>query len=136
MLVFLDVYSTNVKFIKKDRVDIILKNLKTMITDDHQYNILLFDHIFGYSLCRDSLIMDKYIEEYKQRITTSGYDPRKILIDIVNMRVASTRTSYGWSNSKDDFTNLFVWFKENYTFVRSQNLKGDRCVCLYIMCQF
>lgn len=49
MLVFLD-DSRNVKFIKKDRVDIILKNLKTMITDDHQYNILLFEHIFGYSL--------------------------------------------------------------------------------------
>ncbi len=134
MLVFLDVYSTNVKFIKKDRVDIILKNLKTMITDDHQYNILLFEHIFGYSLCRDILNMDRYIEEYKQRIITSGYDPRDVLIDIVNMRVASTRTSYEWS--KDNFNNLFVWFKEPYNFVRSQNLKGDRNVYMYIMCQF
>lgn len=134
MLVFLDVYSTNVKFIKKDRVDIRLKNLKTMITDDHQYNILLFEHIFGYSLCRDILNMDRYIEEYKQRITTSGYDPRDVLIDIVNMRVASTRTSYEWS--KDNFNNLFVWFKEHYNFVRSQNLKGDRNVYMYIMCQF
>ena len=94
MLIFLDVYSTNIKFLKKDIVAIILKNLNTIITDDHQYNILLFEHIFGYSLCRDSIIMDMYIEEYKQRFTTSGYYPRNLIIDIVNIRVASTRTSY------------------------------------------
>ena len=134
MLIFLDVYSKKIEYMKKDRVDIILKNLKMMITDDHQYNILLFEHIFGYSLFRDILIMDRYLEEYKQSIITSGYDPRNVLIDIVNMRVASTRTSYEWS--KDNFNNLFVWFKEHYNFVRSQNLKGDRNVYMYIMCQF
>ena len=46
MLVFLDVYSTNIKFLKKDIVEIRLKNLNTMITDDHQYNLILFEHIF------------------------------------------------------------------------------------------
>ena len=103
MLIFLDVYSTNIKFLKKDIVAIILKNLNTIITDDHQYNILLFEHIFGYSLFRDILIMDRHLEEYKQRIITSGYDPRNVLIDIVNMRVASTRTSYPVSRKTPSF---------------------------------
>lgn len=136
MLVFLDVYSKKIEYMEKDRVDIILKNLKMMITDDHQYNILLFEHMFGYSLCRDSLIMDKYIEEYNQRRITIAYEPRNLIIDIVNMRVNSVRTSYEWSNNKDDFTNLFVWFNEVYTNIRSQNLKGGHRICIYIMCQF
>ena len=80
MLIFLDVYSKKIEYMKKDRVDIILKNLKMMITDDHQYDILLFEHMFGYSLCRDSLIMDKYIEEYKQRSITIAYEPRNLII--------------------------------------------------------
>ena len=89
MLVFLDVYSTNVKFIKKDGVDIILKNLKTMITDDHQYNKLVYYNLFGYNFPEDVDLIDNFL-------TSSICDTIicscniKIIVDVVNMRTCST----------------------------------------------
>lgn len=94
MLVFLDVYSTNVKFIKKDRVDIILKNLKTMITDDHQYNLMLFEHIFGFKLLDDVSLMNQFINtkhlSYKDMIC---YD---VYLDLYNLNKTNEKSNFEW----------------------------------------
>ena len=71
-----------------------LKVFNNTSTDDHQYNLILFEHIFGFKLLDDVSLMNQIINtkylSYKDMIC---YD---VYLDLYNLNKTNEKSNFEW----------------------------------------
>ena len=92
MLLFHNCYEN--KIVSVSCIDDKLKVFNNTSTEDHQYNLILFEHIFGFKLLDDVSLMNQIINtkhlSYKDMIC---YD---VYLDLYNLNKTNEKSNFEW----------------------------------------
>ena len=104
MIVLYDFLNNKKIFLFNNEVDSKLNMLKHFGTDDHQYNLILFEHVFNVQLMTDVSLLDDYISKARKELHMSWLlaSNTYLYLDLANMRINST--NHRWINT--DYNDL------------------------------
>ena len=114
MIVLYDFLNNKKIFLFNNEVYSKLNMLKHFGTDDHQYNLILFEHVFNHQLMTDVSLLDDYISKARKNLYISLMleSNMYLFLDLANMRINGTE--HRWIDT--DYNDLIsmLLFEYNY----------------------
>ena len=114
MIVLYDILNNKKILLDNNEVDSKLNMLKHFGTDDHQYNLILFEHVFNVQLMTDVSLLDDYISKAikKSHISLMLGGNMYLFLDLANMRINGTE--HRWIDT--DYNDLISMLLLEYNY--------------------
>ena len=88
---FIDIDNGEIINLEQQQLNLILSKLPVLLTDDYQYNKLVYYNLFGYNFPEDVDLIDNFLRSSICDTIICSCNI-KIIVDVVNMRVCSIIT--------------------------------------------
>lgn len=100
---FIDVANSEIINLEQQQLNLIFSKLPVLLTDDHQYNKLVYYNLFGYNFPEDVDLIDIFLTSSLCNTIIHSFKIKSI-VDVINMRVCSTNNFDTVSNER-----IFSW---------------------------
>lgn len=86
---FIDIVNGEIINLDQQQLNLIFSKLPVLLTDDHQYNKLVYYNLFGYNFPEDVDLIDNFLTSSICNTIIHSFEIKSI-VDVINMRVGSS----------------------------------------------